>query len=115
MSGLNGPPVGGGGYGLMRTGPCIGLIAVGAILRFAITTSSTHGFNVHTVGVILMLAGLLGLVLSLFVWGPWNPGRRRVVRTRYDGAAPVVEERHVYREQPTVVEERPVYRDDPPL
>jgi hypothetical protein len=104
----------GGGYGLMRTGPCIGLIAGGAILRFALTTSSTHGLNVHTVGVILMLAGLLGLVLSLFVWGPWNP-RRRVIRTRHDGAAPVVEERRVYREQPPVVEERPLYRDDPPL
>jgi hypothetical protein len=38
---------------------------------------SSHGLNVHVVGVILMLAGALGLVLSLLVWGPLNPARRR--------------------------------------
>ena len=40
--------------------------AVGAILDFALTTSSDqHGFNVHTVGVILMVVGAVGAVLSL--------------------------------------------------
>ena len=82
----------------MRTGTCIALIAVGAILRFAVTTSSSHGLNVHVVGVILILVGVLGLVLSLVVWGPLNPARRRV-----------------YRDQSQVVEERRVYRDQSPL
>ncbi len=40
--------------------------AVGAVLDFALTVSSDqHGFNVHTVGVILMIAGAVGVALSL--------------------------------------------------
>jgi uncharacterized membrane protein YidH (DUF202 family) len=97
----------------MRTGTCIALIAIGAILRFAVTTSSSHGLNVHVVGVILILVGVLGLVLSLVVWGPLNPARRRSV---YLDQSQVVEERRVYGDdQPPVVEERRVYRDEQPL
>jgi hypothetical protein len=104
----------------MRTGTCIALIVIGAILRFAVTSSgSSHGLNVHVVGIILILAGVLGLVLSLLVWGPLNPARRRRAESplSYEVAAPpVVEERRVYRDdQPMVVEERRVHRDDPPL
>ena len=51
-------------------GISIVLIAVGAILDFAVTVSTTqHGFNVHTVGVILMIVGAIGFVLSLMVSG----------------------------------------------
>lgn len=40
--------------------------AVGAILKFAVTVSpDQHGFNLHKVGVILMIAGVVGAVLSL--------------------------------------------------
>ena len=40
--------------------------AVGAVLDFALTVSSDqHGFNVHTVGVILMVVGAVGAVLSI--------------------------------------------------
>jgi hypothetical protein len=40
--------------------------AVGAVLDFALTVNSDqHGFNVHTVGVILMVAGAVGAALSL--------------------------------------------------
>jgi hypothetical protein len=102
----------------MGTGTCIALIAIGAILRFAIAAGSPHGLNVHVVGVVLMLAGLLGLVLSLLVWGPLNPARRRRNSLGgYDGGPPpVVEERRVYRDQtPRVVEERRLYRDQTPL
>ena len=50
----------------MRIGASLFLIAVGAILRFAVNTShqNTHGFNVGTVGVILMIVGAAGLVLT---------------------------------------------------
>ncbi len=42
------------------------VFAVGAILDFAITVSTEqHGFNIHTVGVILMIVGVVGFVLSL--------------------------------------------------
>ena len=50
---------------VMSTGTCIALIAIGAILRFAVTAKHTHGVNVHVVGVIVLLAGVLGLLLSL--------------------------------------------------
>jgi hypothetical protein len=64
----------------MTVGAALLLIAVGAILRFAVQTVSTHGFNVHTIGDILMLIGVLGLVLWMLVWSPWAPRRRtRVV------------------------------------
>jgi hypothetical protein len=102
----------------MRTGTCIALIVVGAILTFAISAGSSHGLKVHAVGVILMLAGLLGLVLSLVVWGPLNPAarRRRSRLTGYDdGALPVVEERRVYQEQSPAAEESPVYEDQAPV
>jgi len=57
------------------TGLCIALIAAGAILRFAVGAGSRHGLDVHTVGVIVIGAGELGL-LSLLVWGPLNPAWR---------------------------------------
>ncbi len=77
----------------MRTGTGIFLIAAGAVLRFAVAAGSPHGLNVHVVGVVLMLAGVLGLLLSLLVsllarGGPPNP-RRLIHSIRpggYDGS-----------------------------
>ena len=51
----------------MSTGAAIALIAIGAVLRFALAPGSPHGLNVHVVGVVLILAGVLGLVLSLLL------------------------------------------------
>lgn len=56
------------------------LIAVGAILRFGISTASTHGIGIHTIGDILILVGVLGVVLWLVVWAPWARTRRTVYR-----------------------------------
>ncbi|TVZ04782.1 hypothetical protein EAS64_08985 [Trebonia kvetii] len=53
----------------MSTGAAITLITVGAILRFALAAGSPHGLNVHVVGIVLILAGILGLLLSLFLRG----------------------------------------------
>jgi uncharacterized membrane protein YidH (DUF202 family) len=61
----------------MRIGAALVLIAVGAILRFAIAISSTHGFNIQIIGDILMLVGILGLILWMVVWAPWTRGGRR--------------------------------------
>jgi hypothetical protein len=47
-------------------GMSIFLIALGAILRYAITVSIS-GIELHTVGLILMIVGIIGLVVSLAV------------------------------------------------
>jgi hypothetical protein len=49
----------------MRLGSSLLLIAVGAILRFAVSVH-TSGFNIHTIGLILMIVGGVGFVISLF-------------------------------------------------
>jgi len=71
--GFPGPP---GGYTLrMRIGTSIFLIAVGAIMRYAVT-AHTKGFSVHTAGTILMVVGIVGLVISL-VWAAMAARRTR--------------------------------------
>jgi hypothetical protein len=72
----------------MGLGVSIVLIAVGAILRWAVT-ASTSGVNLHVIGLILMVVGILGLVLSLIFWasiGRWTPASRStaVRERRYD-------------------------------
>jgi hypothetical protein len=69
----DGPPPA-AGRRVMSTGVGITLMAVGAILRFALGAGSPHGLNVHVVGVVLILAGVLSLLLALLVRaGPRGP------------------------------------------
>ena len=91
----------------MTVGAALLLIAVGAILRFAVSTVSTHGFNVHTIGDILMLIGILGLVLWMLVWSPWAPRRRGTTVHRSSTVVPPRDPRDagVYRRET-------VYRQD---
>jgi uncharacterized protein DUF6458 len=51
----------------MTVGGSIFLIAVGAILRYAVT-DSISGVNLATIGLILMVAGIVGLVIGLFMY-----------------------------------------------
>ena len=81
----------------MGIGTSIFLIAVGAILRYAITTN-VEGVDLDVVGLILMIVGAVGLVLS-FLWITIWSDRRR---------GSVVGEREVVREPP-VAERRDVY------
>jgi hypothetical protein len=60
----------------MRIGVSIFLIAVGAILRFALETS-VDGIDLAMTGVILMVVGGLGLLVSLLFWSSLSPSRRR--------------------------------------
>ena len=74
----------------MGIGTSIFLIAVGAILDFAVTWR-VQGVDLKTVGAILMVVGAIGLVLSLIFWNSWGgfgtraeyvdggPRRRRVI------------------------------------
>ena len=64
----------------MRIGSGLLLIAVGAILRFGISTVSTHGIAIHTIGDILMIVGVLGVVLWLVVSAPWSRRQRPAYR-----------------------------------
>jgi len=57
------------------------VIAVGAILRYAVT-ATVSGISLQTIGLILIIAGILGLVLSLFYMLAWNPRRGQIVRDR---------------------------------
>ena len=56
----------------MGTGISIFFLAVGAILTFAVDTS-VSGVDLDTIGVILMVIGLLGMLFSLVLWDNWNP------------------------------------------
>jgi hypothetical protein len=71
----------------MGLGTSIFLIAVGAILDFAVTVNTnSHGVNLHTIGAILMIVGAIGVVLSLIFWSSWGGfGGREVA---YEGGAP---------------------------
>ena len=62
----------------MGIGTSIFLIAVGAILKYAVT-AHVSGINVHVVGVILMIAGAAGLLLSLLWMTIWADRRRHAV------------------------------------
>jgi hypothetical protein len=56
----------------MTIGSSIFLIALGAILRYAVTTS-VSGIDLAVVGLILIIAGAIGLVIGLFMM---TAGRR---------------------------------------
>ncbi len=52
------------------------LIALGAILRFA-THFHVKGLDLRTVGLILMIAGLVGLVIAIWQWAVWSRRSRQ--------------------------------------
>jgi len=64
----------------MGFGVSLILIAAGAILAWAVDVS-TSGVNLNTVGYVLLVVGVVGLVLSMIFWSSWaGPGyftRRR--------------------------------------
>ena len=70
----------------MKTGMGLALIAIGAILAFAVTTN-TSVFNLHTAGYVLIIIGILGIAIPRRGYGwvgrrmfvrqtSWRPGRR---------------------------------------
>jgi len=66
----------------MSIGASIFLLVIGAILTFAVNVTA-EGFNINTVGIILMVAGAIGLIVTLLVFGP-RSRRDTVVETRRD-------------------------------
>jgi hypothetical protein len=80
----------------MGIGVSIFFIAVGAILTFAVDATA-QGIDINTVGVILMVVGAIGLLMSLFVIDSWRGGYRgeTVVRS---APGPAVREERVVRD-----------------
>lgn len=64
----------------MGIGTSLFLIAVGAILRFAVTVTSPN-FNIQTVGLILMIVGAVGLAISLLWITVWSDRGRHARRS----------------------------------
>jgi hypothetical protein len=65
----------------MGLGVGILLAAVGAVLAFAVN-ATVSGVNIHAVGWILLIVGIVGVVLSMIFWSSWAgpgyfTGRRR--------------------------------------
>jgi hypothetical protein len=68
----------------MGIGVSVFLMAVGAILAFAVEAEAS-GIDLQTVGVILLIIGVIGLVASMLFWSSFSPYGRRdhvVVRDR---------------------------------
>jgi hypothetical protein len=88
----------------MGIGVSIFLLALGAILAFAIDVQ-TNGIDLNTVGVILMVVGAIGLATSFLFWDRMGfGGRSRTVVRDYDDTVGVAPR--------TAVRERTVVRDD---
>ena len=79
----------------MGVATSIVVFAIGAVLRFATTVQSSN-FNVHTIGVILMIVGVVGFLASLVFWASWGGfgGFHRTRSVYRDPSGTVVEERH---------------------
>jgi len=71
------------------------VIAVGAILRYAVNRDQIEGVSIDTIGLILMIAGAVALVLALFQYFLWNEraGRREVLVDDRRQVPPVEERR----------------------
>ena len=64
----------------MGIGASLFLIAIGAILKWAVE-AEIGGVDLQTVGLILLLVGILGLILSMLFWSSFAPFRRTEERT----------------------------------
>lgn len=90
----------------MSIGASIFIIAVGAILRYA-TNINVEGVNFDTVGLILMIAGGAGLVLSFFYEAFW-------ARKRREDAALAAQQREAARQQQAYGQQQPYQGQQPP-
>jgi hypothetical protein len=63
------------------------LIAVGAVLTWAVN-ASVSGLDINTIGVILMVVGAIGLVLSMMFWSSWGAGAGGARRRTYVDEGP---------------------------
>ncbi len=62
------------------------IMAIGALMTFAVEVDNAEGFDINNAGVILMILGAVGLLISAAIWGPryWGPARSRTVESDPD-------------------------------
>jgi hypothetical protein len=60
------------------------IIAVGAILAFAVNPSGSPAVDPNTAGWVLMIVGIVGLIIDILLWESWGPGYVRRRRVAYD-------------------------------
>lgn len=60
----------------MAFGTSLFLFAAGAVLRYAVTQHSAGNVDLHAVGVILMIIGVIGFLVSLLFFASWSPWYR---------------------------------------
>jgi uncharacterized membrane protein len=80
----------------MGIGTSIFLIALGAILRFAVT-ATVSGISIATVGTILLIVGIVGLLISLLYMTIWADRTRRGAPVDHGAVPPA--DREVVRER----------------
>jgi beta-lactamase regulating signal transducer with metallopeptidase domain len=73
----------------MGIGVSLILIAVGAILAFAVN-ADVSGLEIETVGWILLVVGIVGALLSMMFWSSWGGFSRRETVVREDAGPPRV-------------------------
>ena len=64
----------------MGIGVSVFLLALGGILAWGVDVDNAEGFNINTIGMILMVVGAIGLIVSLAIFG--GRGRSTVVEER---------------------------------
>jgi len=93
----------------MGIGVSIFLIALGAVLAFAVNVSNSSGIDLNTIGVILMIVGVIGLATTMLILnggrGGWTGGRRTTtVEDAYVDEDPaLVSRRRVVRRRDDII------------
>jgi len=77
----------------MGIGTSIVIIAIGALMTFAVETDSAEGFNINNAGVILMIIGAVGLLATTLIFGPRSRRTRTVVDEQPGGRTVYTDDR----------------------
>jgi hypothetical protein len=91
----------------MTIGVSLILIAVGAILVWGVSANA-EGLDIDAIGVILMIVGLVGALLSMIFWSEWSPAYRGRRRAYVDEGAPVARRATYAPRREVVVEEEEI-------
>lgn len=101
----------------MTLGVSLIIIAVGAILAWAVHPQHPGSVNVNTAGYILIVVGFVAFLLDLMLWSEWGPGymrRRAVVADPAYGAPAYPQRRRSAWPRRRAVQEDVVEQPGPP-